>query len=190
MPRPALPLMLIVIAAMSGGMLMAEEVVRPRPAAWAQPVLGTELKNLHQVSPEIYRSAQPSAKDLKLLCEKLGVRSVLTLRDYHDDGDEAKGLPLALYRVEMDADEVEPEKVAMALRLLRDAPKPVLIHCWHGADRTGLVVAAWRITAQGWSAEAAVDELEHGGFGFHFTWFAGITAWLRSGALAPAERKP
>jgi tyrosine-protein phosphatase SIW14 len=179
----------MLIATLAGA-LGAEEAIRVRPAAWAQPVLGTALKNLHQVSPEIYRSAQPSAADLKLLCEKLGVRSVLTLRDYHDDGDEAKGLPLALYRVEMDADEVEPEKVAMALRLLREAPKPVLIHCWHGADRTGLVVAAWRISTQGWTPDAAIDELEHGGFGFHFSWFPGIVAWLRSSAPVPPERRP
>lgn len=184
------PALVIVCAVMLASALAAEDVPRVRPVTWAQPVIGTGLKNLYQVSPEVYRSAQPSAKDLKLLCEKLGVKSVLTLRDLHNDDDEAEGLPLALYRVEMEADDVEPEKVAIALKMLRDAPKPVLIHCWHGSDRTGLVVAAWRITAQGWAAEAAIDELEHGGFGHHFGWFPGIAKWLRSGALTPAEKKP
>ena len=178
----------IIIATLLAGALAAAlataEVSRARPSTWAQPVIGTGLANFHQVSPEVYRSTQPSAKDLKLLCEKLGVvKSVLTLRDLHDDTDEAEGLPLALYRVEMRADDVEP-----ALKILADAPKPVLIHRWHGSDRTRLVVAAWRITAQGWAA-AAVDELEHGGFGHHFGWFPQITTWLRSGALKPAEKK-
>lgn len=180
----------IMLAVLLAGALTAEDAPRVRPTTWAQPVIGTGLKNLHQVSPEIYRSAQPSAADLKLLCEKLGVKSVLTLRDLNDDTREAAGLPLALYRVEMEADDLEPEKVALALRILRDAPKPVLVHCWHGSDRTGLVVAAWRITAQGWTADAAADELQHGGFGHHLGWFPQITAWLRSGALTPAATKP
>ena len=119
---------LIVLVTMFAGALIAEDGTRVRPPTWALPVIGTGPQNLHQVSPEVYRSAQPSAKDLKLLCEKLGVRSVLKLRDLHNDDDEAEGLPLALYRVEMEADEVGPEKVAIALKMLRDAPKPVLIH--------------------------------------------------------------
>jgi protein tyrosine/serine phosphatase len=41
----------------------------------------------------------------------------------------------------------------------------VLIHCKHGLDRTGLVAAMYRIVAQGWSKQAALDEMEHGGYG-------------------------
>jgi tyrosine-protein phosphatase SIW14 len=166
--------------------LFSAEVPRLRPLTWAQPVIGTQLENFHQVSPEVYRSGQPKARDLKLLVEQLGVKSVLTLRDLHDDDDEAEGLPLALYRVEMEADDIEPEKVARAMQIIKDAPKPILIHCWHGSDRTGLVVAAYRITTQGWEPAAAADELANGGFGYHHKMFPGIAEWLRSGALKPA----
>jgi tyrosine-protein phosphatase SIW14 len=184
MKTPILLFVLGLLAAPSG---WSAEAPRIRPLAWAQPVIGTQLENLHQVSPEVYRSGQPKARDLKLLVEQLGVKSVLCLRDLHDDDDEAEGLPLALYRVEMEADDVEPEKVARAMQIIKDAPKPILIHCWHGSDRTGLVVAAYRITFQHWDPAMAADELANGGFGYHHKLFPGITEWLRSGALKPKE---
>ncbi len=163
----------------------ADAPPRIRPLSWAQPVIGTQLENFHQVSPDVYRSGQPKSRDLKLLVEQLGVKSVLCLRDLHDDDDEAEGLPLALYRVEMEADDVEPEKVARAMQIIKDAPKPILIHCWHGSDRTGLVVAAYRISFQNWDPVVAADELANGGFGYHHKMFPGIAEWLRSGALKP-----
>lgn len=176
--------LLLLIVSLSP-LIAADALPRIRPLTWAQPVIGTQLENFHQVSPEVYRSGQPTARDLKLLVEQLGIKSVLTLRDLHDDADEAEGLPLALYRVEMEADDVEPEKVARALQIIKDAPKPILIHCWHGSDRTGLVVAAYRITVQGWESVVAADELANGGFGYHHKMFPGIAEWLRSGALKP-----
>ena len=86
----------------------------------------------------------------------------------------------------MEADEVDPAKVAQALKIITEAPKPMLIHCWHGADRTGLMVAAYRMTTQGWNPAQATDELINGGFGYHATLFPGIADWLRSGVLVPA----
>ena len=163
-----------------------ENPPRVRPTSWAQPVIGTTLENFYHVSSEVYRSGQPSAKELKMLCEHLGIKSVLTLRNWHDDKDEGKDLPLILYRINMEADEVDPAKVTQALKIIAEAPKPILIHCWHGSDRTGLMVAAYRITTQGWDPAQATDELMNGGFGYHATMFPGIVDWLRSGALVPA----
>jgi len=42
-----------------------------------------------------------------------------------------------------------------------------LIHCKHGADRTGLIVAMYRIVFQNWTKEQAIDEMTQGDFGFH-----------------------
>ena len=47
---------------------------------------------------------------------------------------------------------------------------PYLVHCQHGADRTGTMVAMYRMVIQGWSREKAVDELVNGGYGFHPMW--------------------
>ena len=180
-----LPLLIAVLVSVASVAGWSADAPRPRPLTWAQPVIGTQLENLHQVSPEVYRSGQPNARDLKQLVEQLGVKSVLCLRDLHNDDDEAEGLPIALYRVEMEAGDVEPEKVARALQIIKDAPKPILIHCWHGSDRTGLVVASYRIAFQNWEPAVAADELANGGFGYHAKMFPGIVEWLRSGVLKP-----
>ncbi len=46
----------------------------------------------------------------------------------------------------------------------------MLVHCYHGADRTGLVVAMYRVIYQGWSLDAARSEMIDGGYGFHSMW--------------------
>ncbi len=110
----------------------------------------------------------------------MGVRSVLNLRDNHDD-DAVKGLgQFRLARVPMEAGKVSREQLLQALRAIRDAPKPILVHCWHGSDRTGVVVAAYRIVFQGWSHDRAIDEFIQGGFGYHARIYPNLVALLKS----------
>jgi tyrosine-protein phosphatase SIW14 len=54
------------------------------------------------------------------------------------------------------------------------APKPILVHCKHGSDRTGCILAAYRIVQDGWSKEEAMKEFREGGYGFHEKWFKNI----------------
>lgn len=67
----------------------------------------------------------------------------------------------------METGEIKTAQVVEALRIIRNADGPIVIHCWHGADRTGLISALYRIVFQGWTKEEAIDELMHGGFGYH-----------------------
>ena len=48
--------------------------------------------------------------------------------------------------------------------------QPVLVHCQHGSDRTGTMVAIYRIAYEGWSKEEATNEMINGGYGFHPMW--------------------
>jgi protein tyrosine/serine phosphatase len=146
---------------------------RERPANWASPVIGSTLENCFRVSDELYRCEQPGSKDIPDL-KALGIRSVLNLREYHTDSKklEKAGLELHVYRI--DTGEINIDDLVAALRLFREAPKPVMVHCWHGSDRTGSVVAAYRIVFEGWTTAAALDELRHGGFGYHERWFPNI----------------
>lgn len=141
-----------------------------RPATWAQPVKAEHLKNLHKISEDLYRCAQPDEAGMREL-EKLGIRTVINLRDNNDDVDKATGTKLRLIRFEMNAWEVEEERVARVLALLREKEHgPFAIHCQHGADRTGVVSAMYRVVEQGWSREDAVREMREGGYGFHKIW--------------------
>lgn len=144
----------------------ASESARPRPTHWAQPVLGMPLENLHRVNAELYRCEQPTAAEMRAL-EDFGIRSVVNLRALHSDRDEVESTELVLHEVPMEADELDTAELLLALQALLDAPKPVAVHCWHGSDRTGAVVAAWRVALEGWTPAEAHDEMTAGGFGHH-----------------------
>ncbi|MEO5960743.1 MAG: tyrosine-protein phosphatase [Opitutaceae bacterium] len=151
----------------------AELTPRPRPLHWAVPIINSTLENCYRVSDDLYRCEQPEEKDIPHL-RQLGIRSILNLRRHNTDPKtlEKAGFSLLLQR--MEADDLTVADLVAGLRLLRDAPKPVLVHCWHGSDRTGSLVAAYRIAFQDWTREAALDELRYGGFGFHESWFPNI----------------
>jgi hypothetical protein len=64
--------------------------------------------------------------------------------------------------------------VRMFLTTIANSPKPILVHCQHGADRTGFMVAIYRIVIEDWSKEAAECELLNGGYNASrfFAWFS------------------
>jgi len=159
-------LLLTMLLLVSASTALAADATGTRPALWAQPVATQELKNFYRLDDKVYRSAQPDEEGFAEL-QQLGITTILNLRDYHSDDDEAEGLDLTLRRVEMDAGSITVEQLVAALREIHQAKGPVLIHCWHGSDRTGTVSAGYRIIMQGWSREAAVDELVNGGYGYH-----------------------
>ena len=145
---------------------LAAEPLRVRPATWAQPVLGSTVENWHVVDARVMRSGQPDRDGMREL-ERFGVRTVLNLRNHHDDEREARGTRLHLEHLPSDAGDLTYAQILGALRVLHSATAPVVVHCWHGSDRTGAVIAAWRIAAHGWTAEQALDEMVHGGYGHH-----------------------
>jgi protein tyrosine phosphatase (PTP) superfamily phosphohydrolase (DUF442 family) len=147
------------------GLKSAASAAAQRPETWAKPVSSEHLRNFYKIDDKLYRSAQPNKKGFQEL-KTLGFRTVLSFRDYHSD-DDGKGFGLNLHRVKMEAGDITTEKVVEALRIIRTSEGPVLIHCWHGSDRTGLISAMYRIVFQGWSKDEAIDELMHGGYGYH-----------------------
>ena len=159
-------------------MAMADQV-RVRPLDWAQPMLGTNLDNFYRLSDEVYRSKQPGDEQMRQLVS-MGMRSVLNLREYHTDDDEAEGTPLKLFHVPVNAGDIDDRFVVKALRVIRQADKPILIHCWHGSDRTGVIAAMYRMVFQGWTRERAIDEFIHGGYGYHETFYPNIERYLES----------
>ncbi len=149
----------------------------PRPESWAQPVSSTVLPNWYQIDEGLYRSRQPDRHGFEE-ARKKGIRTIVNLRAGHSDAGLIKGLGLNLVEIPMNAGDFTEDHVIRALRAIHDSPKPVLIHCEHGADRAGVVSAAYRVVVQGWTKDEAIAELKKGGFGFHWI-YLNIPAFIR-----------
>jgi protein-tyrosine phosphatase len=93
----------------------------------------------------IFRSAQPTAAQFSMLVARYGLRSVVKLNSALEARDEVPGGVERFEHPWLPAGHVDHEDVAAALWDLEHAPRPVLIHCEHGVDRTGLLVALWRV---------------------------------------------
>ena len=150
-----------------------------RPVHWAEPIALDGVPNLHRITPSLYRSEQPSALGMQNL-EKLGIRTVINLRYFNSDDDEVEGTSLRTERTKILTWRIGDKHVIEVMNMLKDADNgPFLIHCQHGADRTGLMTAMYRILEQGWSREDALQELTDGGFGYHSMW-KNIIEYVRS----------
>lgn len=156
---------------------LAEADTPVRNPDWAQPIAPDQ--NLFQVTPDFYRSARLLPESVPKL-QALGIKTVVSLRAFHSDEALLKQSGIRMVRIPIYTWDIDDKDVIAALRAVHEAQSqgPVLLHCLHGADRTGLISAMYRIVYQGWSREQALDELEHGGYGYHAIW-KNIPSYLR-----------
>jgi len=127
-----------------------------------------ELPRFGHVGGRLYRGAQPRRGGLRRLAE-LGVNTVVNLRGAGEraraDEAEAAALGLRYFNIPMPVwGRPEDGRARRVLEIIA-APESgrVFVHCKDGVDRTGTVVALYRITAEGWSARAATAEAERRG---------------------------
>jgi tyrosine-protein phosphatase SIW14 len=124
------------------------------------------VPNLGEVSSTLYRGAQPTEKGFQKLVE-MGITIVVDLRERGREGERQQVTKLGMRFVAIPWNCFHPEDADMArfLRLLRDhRGKKVFVHCQTGDDRTGMMIAAYRMAEEGWSAEEAMKEMEAYGF--------------------------
>jgi protein tyrosine/serine phosphatase len=144
-----------------------------RDANWAKPVTLQGVPNLNQVTPILFRSAQPDAEGFANMAKSLKIKTVIDLRESKTDEPLLTNSKINAYYVPMNALHITNEHIIAALTLIRahQGEGPILVHCQHGADRTGVVMAMYRIIYQGWSKEQAIDEMKNGGYNFHGIFF-------------------
>jgi protein tyrosine/serine phosphatase len=103
--------------------------------------------NFHTViDGELYRSAQPTAGQIEDYARRYGIQTIINLRGASDDAswyaDEvATATRLVINHMDfrmLASRQLTAEEAEALVAMLRDAPKPILIHCRGGADRTGL----------------------------------------------------
>ena len=158
----------------------APSAAGPRPENWATPVAASpELPNLHRVNSALYRSAQPTKEGFVFLGAQPSlasadrpIKTVVSLRAFNDDAPLVPASSaLRLEQIRFNTWHPENEDVVKFLRIATTpAMQPVLVHCQHGSDRTGTMVAIYRIAFEGWTKAQATDEMINGGFGFHPMW--------------------
>lgn len=138
------------------------------------------LNNYHTVvTDEVYRAAQFSGDDLAGYKQKDSIRSVINLRGpapkagwYKDEVQASKKLGIRHIDFRMSSgkglDALEAQRLVALMRL---APKPVLIHCHSGANRTGLAAALYLVAVKGATPAQAQAQLslKYGHFNFRFS---------------------
>ncbi len=155
--------------------------VEDRDSRWAVPMQAAGLPNLNRITDTLYRGAQPTEEGFRAL-KAMGVKTVVNLRSFHSDRDEMGALEddFDYEHITMKAWHPEDKEVVRFLRIVTDPERrPVFFHCQHGADRTGVMCAVYRITQQGWTVDDAVEEMTQGGYGYHAIWKVTLEGYLR-----------
>ncbi len=124
--------------------------------------------NFHTVEEgAFYRSAQLAKDELQKAVRDHGIRTILNLRGahpgepwYNDEVAISKALGVAHYDYGLSARRVVTDKqIGDLLGIIRHAPRPLLVHCKSGADRTGLVSALYRFAVEGKNKNEADAQL-------------------------------
>jgi tyrosine-protein phosphatase SIW14 len=124
--------------------------------------------NFHQINDHVYRGAQPTAEGFQRLAQ-MGVKTIIDLRESGSRADSEKrivekdgmhyiNIPFAGLGAPSD------QQVSKVLALFTDmASGPVFVHCRRGADRTGTVVACYRVSHDHWKNQDALAEAKQNG---------------------------
>ncbi|YCI06111.1 tyrosine-protein phosphatase (plasmid) [Ensifer sp. D2-11] len=123
--------------------------------------------NFHEVLPgQLYRSAQPSAADIAGYARHFGIKTIVNLRGqskeawYRQEVGAANRAGIAHFDFRLSASKrVSPHQARHLIALLHHAPKPILIHCQAGADRTGLAAVLYLKQIAGIDEETSERQL-------------------------------
>ena len=118
------------------------------------------VRNFHTVDDRVLRGGQPTEKEFEEL-SKLSVKTVIDLRAGVDRSEKTivEKLGIRYIHEPMSAiAEPSSQQISKILQLLETEPGPVYVHCLRGKDRTGTVIACYRIAHDKWGNQKALDE--------------------------------
>jgi protein tyrosine/serine phosphatase len=161
---------------MSGSAAMAQSIDLTTPAGrrrarreltWGDHgFLRVKFRNLHQISPEMFRANQPSPEQIARYAKELGLKTILNLRGKSPKGYyllekeacERHGIALVDFQV-FSREVPRPEAVLEAKRLFDSIAYPALMHCKSGADRAGIMSVLYQHFRNGQPVEQALEQL-------------------------------
>ncbi|HEY4902896.1 MAG TPA: dual specificity protein phosphatase family protein [Candidatus Sulfotelmatobacter sp.] len=122
------------------------------------------LPNFGEVTPKLYRGGQPTPAEFEKL-SKMGIGIVVDFGRSERDEKQTKKLGMEYLTIPWHCPFPKDEAFAKFLRLVQENPgKKIFAHCRLGDDRTGMMVAAYRMGIEGWSADRAMNEMKEFGF--------------------------
>jgi protein tyrosine/serine phosphatase len=149
-----------------------------------------ELPNFHQVNQQLYRGAQPKRGGIQRLAQ-LGVKTIVSLRarDVRSQMEEREAQAAGLRYINVPFERLgrpTDEQVVRVMSIISSPEnQPVFVHCQRGADRTGAVIAVYRIEYDNWTSEKAKAEAKRYGMK---PWQLGMKDYIRDYYLCRSLR--
>lgn len=123
-----------------------------------------DIVRFHKVNDNLFRGAQPGEQGFLGLA-KLGVKTVIDLREtssrsrWEADVVRKAGMNYVAFPISSGLAVPTAPQIRSILQILNDpAQGPVFVHCKQGKDRTGAVIACYRIQHDGWDNARALKE--------------------------------
>lgn len=144
-------------------------------ASHAQSVDSKLLPNFQKVNENLFRGAEPKKEGIAEL-KALGIKTVIDIGNGTEDSVkergwvESQGMKYVNIHLQNWL-KSKPEDIEAILKEVEAASnQPVFLHCKRGSDRTGTVIAIYRMKNEGWLPKQAMDEAKKFGFGWWQFW--------------------
>ncbi len=161
---------LMVLVSGNGGERLVAAQTKEETQPAAVRVIGKKLEqkgvpNFGEVTPTLYRGGLLNAEGLKAL-KKLGMNVVIDTHA-HDKHEEelVESMGMKYVAIPWHCPWPHDEVFAKFLDVVHENKgKRIFVHCRLGDDRTGMMVAAYRMAEEGWTADEAMKEMKSFGF--------------------------
>ncbi len=146
------------------------------------------VENFYKVSDTLYRGAKPTEEGYKELA-KMGIKTVVNLRVTPPNAKLIKELGLKSVHIPINPFLFNDSHAKEFLAIMAN-PKnhPVYVHCFYGSDRTGTMVALYRIYFEGWTKKSAIKEMLKKEYKFSMV-FSNLIDYIR-GVKLPKRYRP
>jgi tyrosine-protein phosphatase SIW14 len=168
---------IVINAVLAAAMLLGAE------AAWSKTSQGETLPNFARVTDTLYRGAQPSQQGFSAL-QKMGMSIIVNFRDEPEElaaeKHEVESLGMKYVAIPWrGSDEPSNAKIVQFLDLVRTNPQAkIFVHCQRGADRTGTMIAAYRVVVEHKSVSEAISEMHK--FHYDHLWLPQLQRYVKS----------